>query len=163
MASFLKKAGGGYLSLPLIFSIGFFLLASPLEARGSGEFSSVYQDALQTGFEEAALKVESEEWTREQAKSALSDLRTQYRVDYNDFAGKVDALIDEVAENKKSSQNALGEFVLLQKNSIEKWNQARREQDKIRQSADALDNQKKQKSPDQSGTESGGGSSGNKK
>jgi hypothetical protein len=163
MINIVKNAGGAYLSLFLVFLMGLFLLTPPLEARGSGEFSLAYQDALQASFEEAALKVESEEWTREQAKSALSNLRTQYRVDYNDFAGKIDALIDEVAENKRSSQNALGEFVLLQKNTIEKRNQTLREQEKMGQSTNAPENMKNENSPEQSGTGSGGGSSGNKK
>ncbi len=64
-------------------------------------------------FKESILKVEAGEIDSQEAKAEFSLLRSKYRVDYTDFAGKIDALIDEVGEKKKNSHDAINEFINL--------------------------------------------------
>ena len=113
-----KKAGSNFLSLPLLFFILFSLLTTALQARGSGEFSKEYQKNLLTLFEELTVKIEFGDIDSKGAKEALASLRSEYRVEYNDYAGKIDAIIDEVEESKKGALEALNSFTIMQNNLI---------------------------------------------
>ncbi len=112
----------------LLFII-FSLAVSALFAGGSGEFSKDYQEELKTTFEEAVLGIESGIMDAQGAKDSLALLRSRYKVDYNDFAGKLDALIDEVAEDKKDSREAMDEYILL-KEALVRVREQEMEQDK---------------------------------
>ncbi len=135
----------------IIVSLG----APLLFAGGSREFSKDYQNDLLTLFEEAVIRIESGEIDAREAKTALALLRTRYKVEYNDFAGKIDAIIDEVDENKKSSQEALTDFTLLNKDLARVREQ---EQHKIRNKV--LDSDQ---GSSQGGNNSGGGGSNSRK
>ncbi len=114
----IKNKGNSALLRVFLLCIIFSFSAAALHARGSGEFSKKYQDELAVTFEETVLQVESGTMDAGEAKDALSLLRSEYNVEYNDFAGKLDAIIDEVAENKKDSQEALSDFSLLQEDLV---------------------------------------------
>ena len=119
MTEFLKKAGSIFYFLPLLLLIIVSLLTpSSLAANGSREFSEGYKNDLQNLFEEVIIKVESGEMSGFEAKTNLALLRSKYRVDYNDFAGKIDAIIDEVEESKKDYLEALNDFAIIQNNAI---------------------------------------------
>ena len=115
---FKKKTGIGALRRVSLLFIILMFSAAALYAGGAGEFSKKYQDELTITFEEVVLQVESGTMDAEEAKETLSLLRSEYNVEYNDFAGKLDAIIDEVAENKKDSQEALSDFSLLQEDLV---------------------------------------------
>ena len=132
---FIKNKGNSALIRVFLFCIIFSFSAVALYARGSGEFSKKYQDELTITFEEVVLQVESGTMDEGEAKQTLSLLRTEYNVEYNDFAGKLDAIIDEVAENKKDSQEALSDFSLLQEDLVrvrEQKMEQNREQNKVK-------------------------------
>ena len=114
----LKKAGNIFYFLPLLLIIIYSLVTPSLAARGSGEFSEEYKNDLRNLFEEVIIKVESGEIKGIDAKAALAVLRSRYRVEYNDFAGKIDAVIDEVEENKKGYLEALNNFTMMHNNLI---------------------------------------------
>ena len=100
-------------SLIFFIVIMFFFGTPSLFAGGSREYSNEYQESLMNLFKESILKVEAGEIDSQEAKAEFSLLRSKYRVDYTDFAGKIDALIDEVGEKKKNSHDAINEFINL--------------------------------------------------
>ena len=114
----IKKAGSNFYFLPLLLFFILPLVTPPLAANGSREFSEGYKTDLQNLFEEVIFKVESGEMSGFEAKTNLSLLRSKYRVNYNDFAGKIDAIIDEVEESKKDYLEALNDFIIIQNNAI---------------------------------------------
>lgn len=116
MQKSIKKAGSVLLSLPLLLVIIFSLVPHSLAANGSGEFSEGYNNELRIIFEELIFKIELGEIDNLEAKDTLASLRSKYRVDYNDFAGKIDAVIDEVEEGQKGYLDALNDFIIIQNN-----------------------------------------------
>ena len=127
MTETLKKAGSIFYFLPLLLLIIFSLVTPSLAARGSGEFSEGYKGDLLNLFEEVIIKVESREISGIEAKDALALLRSKYRVEYNDFAGRIDAIVDEVEENKKGYLEALNNFTIMHNNLIKERELAQRE------------------------------------
>ena len=128
MTETLKKAGSIFYFLPLLLLIIFSLvIPSSLAASGSGEFSEGYKENLRVLFEEVIIKVDSVEMSGIEAKADLALLRSRYRVEYNDFAGKIDAVIDEVEENKKGYLEALNDFTIMQNNLIKARELAQKE------------------------------------
>ena len=125
----IKKAGSVFLSLPLLLFIIFSLVPPSLAAGGSGEFSEGYKNDLKALFEEVIIKIELRDMDSVEAKASLALLRSKYRVEYNDFAGKIDALIDEVEESKKGYLDALNDFAMIQNNLTKVREQMKREQD----------------------------------
>jgi len=113
MTESLKRAGSIFYFLPILLLLIFSFIPLPLSAMGSGEFSKGYDTKLQNLFKDLIIRMESGEINGEKAKKALALLRSQYRIDYNDFAGKIDSIIDEVEENKKEYQTALNEFTII--------------------------------------------------
>lgn len=114
MQKSIKKAGSVLLSLPLLLVIIFSLVPHSLAANGSAEFSEGYNNELRIIFEELIFKIELGEIDNLEAKDTLASLRSKYRVDYNDFAGKIDAVIDEVEEGQKGYLDALNDFIIIQ-------------------------------------------------
>ena len=102
----------------LFLCIIFLLPVSVLFAGGSGEFSKNYQEELKITFEEVVQNIESGNISGEEAKESLALLRSKYKVEYNDFAGKLDAIIDEVAEYKKGARDAINDFALLEEDLV---------------------------------------------
>ncbi len=127
MTESLKRAGSIFYFLPLLLIIIFSLVTPSLSAGGSGEFSEGYKDDLLNLFEEVIIKVESGGMSGFEAKTALALLRSKYRVDYNDFAGRIDAIVDEVEENKKGYLEALNYFTIMQNNMIKARELAQKE------------------------------------
>lgn len=115
---FIKNKVNRALLRVFLLCIIFSFSAAALYAGGSGEFSKKYQDGLTVTFEDVVLQVESGTMDAGEAKDVLSLLRSEYKVEYNDFAGKLDAIIDEVAENKKDSQEAMSDFSFLQEDLV---------------------------------------------
>jgi len=118
MTDYIKKAGSIYYFLSFLLFILFSLVSPSLAARGSGEFSEEYKNDLRLLFEEYVFKIELEEMNGLEAKAGLALLRDQYRVEYNDFAGKADALIDAVQENQQKADDALRSFIIIQNELI---------------------------------------------
>lgn len=114
MQKSIKKAGSVLLSLSLLLVIIFSLVPHSLAANGSAEFSEGYNNELRIIFEELIFKIELGEIDNLEAKDTLASLRSKYRVDYNDFAGKIDAVIDEVEEGQKGYLDALNDFIIIQ-------------------------------------------------
>ncbi len=114
MVFFGKKAERVLFSLPLLLFLVFSFAASPVQAMGSREFTKGYQDKLRNLFESLVLKIESGEIDGAEAKTTMGRLRSQYRVQYDDFAGKIDAIIDEVDEKKRDPQDAINFFLVIQ-------------------------------------------------
>jgi hypothetical protein len=155
----IKKTGSSYCFLSLLLFIIFSLVTPSLAARGSGEFSEEYKIELHILFEEIIIKVESGEISSIDAKAALASLRSRYRVEYNDFAGKIDAVIDEVEENKKGSLDALNDFTKIQ-NSVTRAREQIQNEDQNKNTGGGQSEQSElsEEAAPKEGPSSGGGS-----
>ncbi len=95
-----------------------FVLVLPYALMANGKAD--YEDQLARLTEEIVTSIDNEEMTADQAKSQLSELRLQYRKEYTDESGRMDALCDDLENDVITSEQALGEMEQLRQRSQER-------------------------------------------
>ena len=101
---------GRILGRTIIFCLIFSIFPDQAEAGGSRDLSGEYEQKLIENFSLLIKDLSISRISADQAKAELEELREEYKQEYNDLSGIMDALIDRVAEKKVSFEEAVEYF-----------------------------------------------------
>ena len=139
----------GYLRLSryIIMFIILMLSAFSLWAGGKQDLKRDYEYALIERFEPMIEDLDSSRITAEEAKSELEEIRTQFRQEYSDLSGILDAMIDGIAEKKITAGEVLESFNNMLNERIREYNAARNA-DREQKDSDSKQQDKKENKPE---------------
>ena len=122
------------------------LIPQAIMARGGMDQELKYEEELQEATEQICTALETKEMTAAQAKSLLSELRLRFRKEYTDESGRMDAIIDALANGEMTSEQARQGFMVMQQDRIAERERAQQQQQQLQEKQSEAQQQKQNQS-----------------
>lgn len=116
--------------LRIIF-IFFILPLVTLSARGSHDRDREYFQELETTCESLFPELEAGNMAPDKGKMLLAELRNRFSRPFTDSDGILESLIDQVAESRLSTEQAMYEFSLLKEGELMTYRQEQKAGDAL--------------------------------
>ena len=125
------------------------VIPQAIMARGAMDQGEKFEEELQEITEEICFALEAKEMTATQAKSTLSELRARFQKEYTDESGRMDAIIDAVANGEMTAEQAREGFMVLQQDRIAERDRMQQQQQQLEEQQDEPQQQQQQQLEEQ--------------